>query len=93
MKKTAFFSLVFLGCIEIFYGMIWGRLLIKAHEGNFSADMRYTEWTTEQSHVFYRYIRIFKDQWHVLVWFGLFTIIIAFICYFAGERRPETKIE
>ena len=89
-KQIPFIALVGLGLIEVFYGILWGKMMIYAHEAPFSHALNGTKWTDSQAVAYRKYIEIFKDQWSIVAWFGLLTIVAA-ITWFLIERRIETK--
>jgi hypothetical protein len=86
LRRIALIGLLLLGCIEMFYGALLGPVAIKAHEGNFANAMNSTQWSPEQSHAFFRYIAIFKDQWGIVSLFGFLTIVLALVWY-SSERK------
>ncbi|MDD4870107.1 MAG: hypothetical protein PHR77_06070 [Kiritimatiellae bacterium] len=89
-KQIPFITLVSIGLIEVFYGILWGKMRIYAHEAPFSHEMNYTKWTDSQAVAYRKYIDIFKDQWSIVAWFGLLTIVAAII-WFLIDRRIEAK--
>jgi UDP-N-acetylmuramyl pentapeptide phosphotransferase/UDP-N-acetylglucosamine-1-phosphate transferase len=76
MKALIASALFFLGIVEIFYGMFWGKMRIYAQEGPM---LQVLGVAPEKHHFFLEYIRIFKDQWRVVALFGCINILLALI--------------
>jgi len=72
MKTTAFVILFLVGAIQIAFGIIIGRLRIYAIEAPFWHELGLSE---QDSKVFSHYIGLFKDQWHVVTWLGIITVL------------------
>ena len=75
-------ALLLLGVVEILYGVLMGPLLIYAHEAPFALAMKHTQWEPQQLIAFGHYIDLFKQQWYIVLWFGVATIILAVILWF-----------
>ena len=88
-KRVPFIALVCIGLIEVFYGLLWGRMRIYANEAPFALEMNYTQWTNTQTAAYRKYIDVFKDQWSIVAWFGLLTIA-ASIAWFLIDRKKKT---
>jgi hypothetical protein len=72
MRKILAISLV-LGLIEVFYGVLWGKLQIY----KFEAPMIHAlGLAPEQYKAFEDYITRFKHQWKIVAVFGLANILI-----------------
>ena len=72
MKTAAFVILFLIGAIQIAFGVILGRLRVYAIEAPFWRDLALSE---QRSKCFSYYIDILKDQWSVVAWLGVITIV------------------
>lgn len=72
MKVIAAVVLYLCGAIQLGLGLVAGRLRIYAIEAPFWHDLGLTE---EHSRVFQKYVGMLKDQWSVLTWVGLSTLL------------------
>jgi hypothetical protein len=89
-KKFIITGLFLLGALEIFYGILWGRLRIYSHEASFAGALRLGELGPDQNRAFQHYIDLFQDQWHVVTLFGVLTIAFAIISAFLwGADKGE----
>jgi uncharacterized membrane protein HdeD (DUF308 family) len=84
LKKSIAIVLLLLGAVEVFYGVIFGRGRIYAYEASFSQDMGFSP---EKSRTFLHYIDAFKDQWHIVAWFGVLTIAAAVLLLLPDKKR------
>jgi hypothetical protein len=76
MKKKILYSiLVVLGFLELWYGMLWGRMKVMAHEAGMWHDLGLS--AEKQGTIFSHYIGEFKDHWHIVGLFGVITILVA----------------
>ena len=91
MKRVLAILLLLLGVVEIFWGVLWGRMGIYAHEASLSRDLRVSEFSAEQVRALNKYIDIFQNQWHVVAWFGAGTVVLAIILYYTDERYLRKK--
>jgi hypothetical protein len=41
----------------------------------------------EKSRTFLHYIDAFKDQWHIVAWFGVLTIAVAVLLLLTDKKR------
>lgn len=74
LKKLVTISLFLLGIVELFYGILPGRLHIYAQEAPFARALKLQELSPEQGRAYNHYIDLFQDQWHVVAIFGALTI-------------------
>jgi len=72
MKIFALITLILTGIIEITVGMLIGRVRIYGYELSFFRDLGLSP---EHAGVFNHYIGIFKDQWQLVAWLGLITLV------------------
>ena len=87
MKKLLAILLFLLGAIEIFYGVVWGRMRIYAHELPFGRALRLQELSFEQQRAYNHYIDLFQDQWHVVALFGVLTVAAAATLWILDRKR------
>lgn len=87
VKKFLVIFLFLLGAVEIFYGFLWGRMRIYAHEAPLGQALRLQELSPEQQQAYNHYIDLFQDQWHVVALFGVLTIAIAATLWFMEKKR------
>lgn len=78
MRAIAFSSLYLLGIAQIVLGIFVGRFRIEAVGSLFWSELGRIN---DQSKVFSKYIGIFQDQWNILTWMGILTIIFTFVAY------------
>ena len=91
MRNTAFILLCLLGVAEIAVCTVFGRLMIYAHEIPFG---RAIGLAPDRYQPFNQYIRILKDQWSIVAWFGVLTIILALMFRYSsnfGKTPRGTK--
>jgi hypothetical protein len=89
MKKVLVVFLL-LGAIEIFYGVLWGRLQIYKFEAPMIHDLSLTQ---AQYKAFGEYITRFKDQWEIVTVFGTLNIagsVIGLILTSRASRAERT---
>jgi hypothetical protein len=86
-KKLIVSGLFVLGGFEIIYGALFGRLRIYAHELPFFQALRLGDLSVEQRRAYGAYITLFKDQWHVVAWFGALTIAAAVVLLLSKRHR------
>jgi hypothetical protein len=86
-KKLIIIGLFILGGVEIFYGVLFGRLRIYAQELPFFQSLRLGELSPEQRRAYADYITLFKDQWHIVAWFGALTLAAAVILLLSERKR------
>jgi hypothetical protein len=72
MRTTAFVILFLVGSIQVAFGVILGRLRIYAIEAPFWHDLGLSE---QHSKALSHYIGLLKDQWYVVTWLGIITIL------------------
>ena len=72
MKTAAFVILFLIGAIQIAFGVILGRLRIYAIEAPFWRDLALSE---QHGKFFSYYIDILKNQWSVVTWLGIITVV------------------
>ncbi len=90
-RSIALLGLLILGVTELFYGFIWGRLRIKAFENPMYVDLGLREVTDQRiGRAFNKYIRIFKDQWEIVFWFGVLTLLFVGLLMIV-DRRSSPK--
>ncbi|MGZ4963772.1 MAG: hypothetical protein ACXWC8_14545 [Limisphaerales bacterium] len=87
MKKLICILLIVLGVVEVVYGLMWGGLQIYAHEAPFAQALRLQQLSDEQVHAYNHYIRLFKDQWHIVAVFGVLTVIGALALWRLDTKR------
>jgi hypothetical protein len=87
LKKLTAIALFLLGAVEIFYGVLWGRMRIYAHEAPFGQALRLQELSSEQQQAYNHYIDLFQDQWHVVALFGVLTVAAAAMLWFMDRKR------
>jgi hypothetical protein len=88
MKKLILIILL-LGIIEVFYGLLWGRLQVYKYEAPMIRDLGITG---SQHREFYRYMTVFKDQWAIVAVFGVGQIVLSLILlraisYYLNPKR------
>ena len=88
MRTIAFSLLCLVGAAEVFVGVLWGRLMIYAQETPFLYALGYPAFSPEQTQAFNHFIRVFKDQWSIVTWFGVATIVLAVLLF----RFPRQSI-
>src|SRR4051794_30253240 len=82
-----FVLLCLLGAAEVFVGVLWGRLMIYAQEIPFLQALGYPSFTPGQTQAVRHYIRVFKDQWSIVTWFGVAPLVLA-VWLFRSTRPP-----
>jgi hypothetical protein len=87
LKKFIPIILFLLGAIEIFYGILFGRLRIYAHEAAFAQALRLQDLSSEQQRAYNHYIDLFQDQWRVVAVFGVITVVAAVVLWFLEKRK------
>ena len=85
MRKFLFVTLIGLGAVEIAFGLALGRLRIYWLEGMMYRDLQLGNVNADRA--FLNYISHFKDQWYVVFWFGLLTVILACSWMYIDSRR------
>lgn len=75
MNKALAVTLILLGLFELFWGYYGGPVMIYGYEAPFQKSLGAPNLSTEQYEGFNRHIRIYKNQWHIVIWFGLITLI------------------
>ena len=90
MKTLAFIILFLVGLAEIAIGLLVGRVRIYGCEASFYKDLGLTG---EQAQTFRHYILIYKDQWHIVAWLGVITIVTSSILMLSlkNEATNGTK--
>ena len=92
--RTIVFSLLCLvGVAEVFVGVLWGRLRIYAHEAPFAHALGYPSLSPEQTQAFNHYIDVFKDQWSIVTWFGIATLLLAVLLFRSPRQLAPTPIQ
>jgi hypothetical protein len=88
MKKLLFVFLT-LGLVEIFYGLLWGRLQIYKFE---IPMIRALELTPNQYKAFGECITVFKNQWRVVAIFGVVNVIASILALiWTWEKNVPSK--
>ncbi len=72
IRKIAYLMLFLIGGVQILLGLVVGRLGIKRHESPFWHELGLSG---EHSRVFTKYMGMFQDQWSILTWLGVGTIL------------------
>lgn len=90
MRTAAIIALYLCGAAQMALGLIGGRLRIYAIEADFWHELGLAE---SNSPVFMKYIGIIKDQWGVLTWIGLLSILATTILLIATRdtRRESVR--
>ncbi|MES2439197.1 MAG: hypothetical protein V4584_09015 [Verrucomicrobiota bacterium] len=88
MRRLSFALLCLLGVAEIAVGAVFGRLMIYCHEIPFA---RAIGLTPDRYRPFNQYIRLLKDQWSAVAWFGVLTIILALMFLYSSNPRKTAK--
>ena len=88
MRNTTFTLLCLLGIAEIAVGTVFGRLMIYANEIPFG---RAIGLTPDRYQPFNQYIRILQDQWSVVAWFGVLTIILALMFLYSSNPNKTPR--
>lgn len=74
ITKIAYSMLFLIGILQILFGMVIGRMRIKALESPFWNELGLSG---EHSKAFSKYMGMFQDQWNIMTWLGVGTILAA----------------
>jgi hypothetical protein len=88
MKNFVLILLFLLGFAEVIVGTYLGRMMIYAYEIPFG---RAIGLTPERYQEFNKYIRLYKDQWTIVTWFGFLTILFVALLIYDSRRVPRIK--
>lgn len=90
MKTAAFVILFLVGAIQVAFGVIIGRLRIYAIEAPFWHDLGLSE---QHSKAFSHYIDVLQDQWNVVTWLGVITILAAGLLLWSLRKPLGSRLE
>ena len=93
MRTIVFSLLCLVGAIEMFVGVLWGPLMIYAHEASFIHALGFPRLSAEQTQAFNHYIDVFKHQWRLVTWFGIATILLAVLLFRLPRRTVISSLQ
>jgi len=93
LRKIAVFVLCAAGIAQVLLGVLVGRLRIYACEALMARDLglRTEEGFAKYGSAFNDYMRLLKDQWYVVAWTGVLTLVgtaILLWSFRAPKRQP-----
>ena len=84
MKTIAFIVLFLVGVIEVTFGVILGQERMRGIETQFWIDL---ELSLKHSKAFSHYFNLLEDQWQVVAWLGLITILATGVLLWSLKRE------
>jgi ABC-type sugar transport system permease subunit len=89
MKRLAIILLFLVGLVEVVVGLLVARLRISLYALPFFTDLSVPK---ERAVTFNHYISLFQDQWHLVSWFGIITILSTGLLVWLESRGSSNKI-
>ena len=90
MRILTFCLLCALGLAEILLGFV-GGLVIHGYIPPFAKEIELASLPSASQSAFFKYIRLFQEQWPIVSWFGLATIVLAVLMLFVTRRRSTLQ--
>lgn len=89
--RTILLSFLFLiGAAEILVGAVFGPLGVYSQEPPFARDIGIS--SDEQARVLGHYLSIFKNQWLIVSWFGVATIVTGLLQLLCFRKHVHTLV-
>ena len=87
--KILYVTTLFSSLSLLFLGGFYGRIQIYTYESDFWRALLDNGGSLEMIDSYMKYINIFKDQWNILFYFGIFQILVLLIVFFLSRKASQ----